>query len=116
MTVEQIAQVCHEINRAYCSVLGDDSQTSWEDAPEWQRKSAISGVNFHLENPEAGADASHQSWFMEKFKDGWVYGEVKNAETKEHPCMVSFKELPQWQQAKDYLFKQTVHSLKQYIK
>ena len=116
MTVEQVAQVCHEINRAYCKALGDYSQPIWDVAPEWQKTSAINGVNFHLNNPDAGADASHKSWFMEKFNDGWVYGEVKNPETKEHPCMVPFEELPEWQKAKDYLFRQTVHSLLPYIK
>ena len=35
MKVEQIAQVAHELNKAYCESLGDNSQPSWEDAPEW---------------------------------------------------------------------------------
>lgn len=115
MTIEQIAQVCHEVNRAYCRSLGDDSQPFWDVAPEWQRTSAINGVNFIIDNPDAGPDASHKSWYDEKFKDGWTYGEIKNPETKEHPCMVPFKELPQWQQAKDYLFRQTVISLLPYL-
>lgn len=29
MTVEDIARVCHEVNRAYCRSIGDDSQVSW---------------------------------------------------------------------------------------
>lgn len=40
MTVEQIvrvAHVAHEVNRAYCQSLGDNSQPTWEDAPHWQR-------------------------------------------------------------------------------
>ena len=44
MKVEQIAQVAHEINQAYCEALGDNSQTSWEDAPQWQKESAVLGV------------------------------------------------------------------------
>lgn len=112
MTVEQIAQVAHEINKAYCDALGDNSQTTWEEAPEWQKTSAINGVNFHLSNPEAGADSSHNSWMKEKVDAGWVYGEVKDAEAKTHPCIVPFEQLPKEQQAKDFLFKQVVHSLK----
>jgi hypothetical protein len=112
MTVEQIAQVAHEINRAYCIAIDDTSQTSWDDAPEWQKTSAVNGVNFHLENPNAGADSSHNSWMKEKVDSGWVYGEVKDAEAKTHPCIVPFESLPKEQQAKDYLFRQVVHSLK----
>ena len=32
-----------EINRAYCAALGDTSQLPWDQAPEWQRQSAING-------------------------------------------------------------------------
>ena len=41
---EYIAKVCHEVNRAYCMSQGDGSQPRWEDAPDWQKQSAISGV------------------------------------------------------------------------
>ena len=111
VTQEKVAQICHEVNRAYCQALGDFSQPTWEDAPEWQRKSAINGVSFHVMNPTAGADASHISWLAEKVKDGWVYGDVKNPEKKEHPCMVPFELLPKEQQAKDFIFRQIVHSI-----
>lgn len=107
-----IAKVAHEINAAYCLAFGDDSQPSWEDAPEWQRISAVNGVQFHLANPDAGPQASHESWLAEKVADGWVYGYVKDPDKKEHPCMVPFSDLPKEQQAKDFLFRQTVHSLK----
>ena len=33
MQTEQIARVCHEVNRAYCKALGDESQLPWVDAP-----------------------------------------------------------------------------------
>lgn len=74
MTIEQIAKTAHELNKAYCASLGDHSQPSWEDAPDWQKDSAIRGVQFHLNNPTAGPEASHE--------------------------------------AKDHIFRQTVHSLK----
>jgi hypothetical protein len=115
MTKEQIAQVAHEINRAYCAALGDHSQAHWEDAPEWQRKSAVNGVEFHLSNPNAGPSASHESWMKEKEADGWKYGPVKDADKKEHPCYLPYEELPTDQKAKDYIFRQIIHSLKPYI-
>ena len=110
-----IAQVCHEANKAYCEGIGDDSQVAWEDAPEWQRKSAIDGVIFHLEHPEAGPENSHESWLAEKKANGWTYGPIKNEKVKAHPCMVPFSQLPPEQQAKDFIFRQLVHSLKKYL-
>ena len=111
MTLEKIAQVAHEINRAYCQAIGDHSQPTWDDAPEWQKVSALTGVEFHIANPNAGPDASHNSWLKQKEEEGWKYGPVKNPDTKEHPCYVPYEELPTDQKAKDYLFRQIVHSL-----
>jgi hypothetical protein len=111
MEIIKIAQVAHEVNAAYCRAIGDNSQPSWEDAPEWQRESAIAGVKFQLENPNSPPSASHDSWLKQKEEDGWKYGEVKNPELKEHPCFVPYEELPLEQKVKDYLFKQVVSSL-----
>lgn len=112
MTVEQVARVAHEINKAYCEAIGDTSQPTWENAPEWQKSSAIEGVKFHLANPDASPSASHESWLAQKAKEGWTYGPIKDPEKKEHPCYVPYHELPVEQRAKDYLFRQVVHSLK----
>lgn len=111
MDIEKIAKVCHEVNRAYCVSIGDDSQLPWEKSPQWQKDSAINGVKFNIENTELGPDASHISWLEEKEKDGWKYGPVKDAEKKEHPCFVTYEELPPEQQAKDYIFRAVVHNL-----
>lgn len=106
-----IARVAHEINRAYCAALGDMTQLPWDLAPEWQRASAIAGVEFHLAHPNAGPEASHESWAAQKRAEGWAFGLVKNPELKTHPCLVEFELLPREQQAKDYLFRATVHAL-----
>lgn len=106
--VLKIASVTHEVNRAYCQALGDNSQVSWNDAPKWQKESAILGVKLHLDNPEAGPEASHKSWLKQKERDGWKYGERKDVEEKKHPCMVPFEHLPQSQQAKDFIFRAVV--------
>ena len=115
MTVEQIAEVCHETNRAYCATLGDNSQTTWAEAPEWQRTSAVNGVRFHLDNPNAKPSHSHESWLAEKEASGWKYGPVKDAEKKEHPCFVPYDELPPEQKAKDALFIGVVHALRSMV-
>lgn len=116
MTPISIAAVCHEANRMYCLALGDTSQPPWMEAPDWQRTSAIKGVEFHLERHAKGVtpsqSASHDSWLDEKRADGWKYGPVKNAATKEHPCFVAYDELPADQQAKDALFGAIVAALK----
>ena len=108
---DRIAEVAHEVNRAYCNALGDHSQPEWKDAPQWQRDSARLGVDMHVENPDAGPQASHVSWMAQKESEGWVYGDEKRPDLKQHPCMVPFDQLPREQQAKDHLFRGVVHAL-----
>lgn len=115
MTKENIAQVAHELNKAYCESIGDNSQPDWDNAPEWQKSSAINGVQFHLDNPDAPPSASHESWLKQKTEEGWKYGDVKDPEKKEHPCFVPYDQLPTEQKSKDFLFKQTIHSLKKFL-
>ena len=111
MTPAQIARVCHEVNRAYCQALGDDSQPTWDDAPQWQHDSAMMGVTLHSHG-EHGPEASHASWMAQKVAEGWKYGAYKDPENKLHPCMVPFDKLPREQQAKDFIFRAVVHALR----
>lgn len=35
--VQIAAKAAHETNRIYCEAIGDPPQSTWEEAPEWQR-------------------------------------------------------------------------------
>ncbi len=103
------AQAAHEANRAYCAALGDNSQVTWEAAPDWQRESAIKGVEGVLRGNDP--KQSHESWLEEKVRTGWKFGAVKDPDKKEHPCMVPYEDLPPEQRAKDHVFVNVVKSL-----
>ena len=110
---EDVAKICHEANKAYCATIGDNTQPSWEDAPEWQKESAINGVRFHCLNENTTPADSHNSWLKEKTEQGWSWGEIKDAEKKEHPCFTAYENLPKSQQIKDYIFKNIVEAYKE---
>ena len=105
-TIEACARAAHEVNRAYCLALGDASQPSWEETPEWQQASARNGVIHAL----AGStpEQSHESWLAEKVAAGWKYGPVKDPHRKEHPCFVPYDALSPEQRQKDTIFVGTV--------
>ena len=107
--IEACARSAHEANRAYCIALGDDSQLSWDAAPDWQRQSAMKGVLGVLAGN--GPEASHESWLREKTEQGWKYGPVKDPDKKEHPCFVPYAELSAEQKMKDYVFVQVVRAM-----
>lgn len=100
------ARAAHEVNRAYCLAIGDTSQVSWDDASEWQKQSALKGVEAVFAG--AGPEQSHEGWFEEKKATGWKYGPIKDPEKKEHPCFVPYADLPPEQKKKDLLFVGTV--------
>lgn len=109
--IEAIAKVCHQANKAVCVAFGDMSQPEWADAPEWQRTSAIKGVQFVIDNPNAPPSASHESWLAEKAATGWSYGPEKDPERKRHPCFVPYDQLPPDQRAKDHVFCAIVRAM-----
>lgn len=109
MMIEQIARITHEVNRAYCASLGDHSQPAWEDAPQWQKDSAIAGVKANIEgNPSP--EENHANWMKHKEAEGWKYGAYKDPENKLHPCMVPYDRLPVEQRTKDHLFRAVVRA------
>lgn len=108
---EQAARIAHEVNRAYCQALGDESQPSWEEAPDWQKSSCIDGVKHHLIS-DLTPEESHAAWLTHKELDGWKWGPVKDPEKKEHPCFLPYHRLPPEQKAKDYIFRAVVRALK----
>lgn len=109
--IQTIAEVAHEVNKSYCETIGDNSQPHWADAPDWQKQSAIAGVKAIWANRELTPEQSHESWMEQKIKDGWKWGKEKNAEKKEHPCLVRYEFLNQEQRTKDHLFTGVVKAI-----
>lgn len=108
-TTEQIARVCHEANRAVQHATGEAISPSWDDAPDWQRESAIDGVQGALEGRTP--DQSHEGWLAHKQATGWTHGLIKDEATKQHPCMVPYAELPPEQKVKDHVFTSIVNAM-----
>lgn len=100
--IDFVARVAHEANRAWCEAHGDSSQLPWERAESWQKESAKRGIQSVL----AGATPrqQHEHWREAKVSDGWIYGPVKDAAKKVHPCLVDYDKLPREHKAKDALY------------
>lgn len=115
-SVIAVARLCHELNREWCDACGDTSQLAWHDSPQWQRTSAIRGVQHVLDNPDADDASQHDAWMRDKLAAGWTHGPVKDEAAKTHPCLVPYAELPEEQRIKDTLFRGLVKLLQPYIR
>jgi hypothetical protein len=53
-----------------------------------------------LQLTELLARNAHEIWAKKRLGDGWTYGPVRNDAEKQHPCLISYDELPESE--KDY--------------
>ena len=60
------------------------------------------------------AENTHEVWAQQRIRDGWIYGEVRNDEKKEHPCLVPYSELSDSE--KEYDRNTSLQTLKLIIK
>lgn len=110
--LKTIARVCHEANRAWQHATGDPAPSPpWDEAPAWQRESAVDGVRHALNG--ATAEELHNAWSEYKRAEGWTYGDAKDPAAKTHPCLVPYADLPEDQRRKDTLFAAVVAALSQ---
>ncbi len=43
----------------------------------------------------------HEVWAESRISQGWTYGEQRNDELKQHPCLVPYEDLPEVEKAYD---------------
>ena len=108
MNIDDIAETCHEANRALQRQYGEQVSPPWSASPAWVKESARAGVLSAING--ATPEELHQAWSDHKLAEGWVYGKEKDGIAKTHPCLVPYHELPLEQQAKDYVFAAIVRA------
>ena len=109
---DEIAQVCHEANRALQVVAprqGVPTSASWEDVSGEMRRSGIHGVQ--LARAGATPEQLHEEWCAFKRAEGWTFGLTKDEEAKTHPCLLPYADLSPVDRAKDRLFLAIVQAL-----
>jgi hypothetical protein len=112
---EGIAKIAHEVNRSYCEEIGDVVMPAWDECPIYHHNAYIAGVKSVLLGETTNPAEQHAAWMRDKLNDGWVFGAVKDAARKTHPCLVPYTELPQQQRTKDALFRTVVTASFTYI-
>ena len=102
MNIDDIAETCHEANRALQRQNGEHVSPPWSASPAWVRESARAGVLSAING--ATPEELHEAWSAHKLAEGWVYGKEKDGIAKTHSCLVPYDELPETQRIKDRVF------------
>lgn len=50
---------------------------------------------------EAMAKNVHEVWAQSRMEQGWTYGQERNDQLKQHPCLVAYEELLEVEKAYD---------------
>ncbi len=50
---------------------------------------------------EALSKNAHEIWARERMREGWTFGPTRNDQRKEHPCLISYEELPESERVVD---------------
>lgn len=81
MKVIAIAALTHAMCAAYMRSIGETRvMLRGKISSQAERQSFIANVELHLVNPNLTQEERHNNWLAAKEKDGWVYGEIKDAE------------------------------------
>jgi hypothetical protein len=56
------------------------------------------------------AEHVHETWAMQRIKDGWTLGRTRDDKKKRHPCLVPYADLPESE--KEYDRNTALESLK----
>ncbi len=106
--IDEVARMCHLVNREYSRAFGDKGIPNWDNATEEQRHSTRFGVAMVLDHPYVTPRELHESWLATYQKNGWRHGEVTDREAKTHKDLLPFDELPPEVRMKDVLFRAVV--------
>lgn len=88
-----IASVGHSVQCGIDYAFGLPELHQWGlmgEAYKTQMKASVRAVLIHDKSPKS----LHDGWVRRLAQEGWVRGEVKDAEKKTHPLLVAFDELP----------------------
>jgi ryanodine receptor 2 len=58
------------------------------------------------------AENIHENWAKRRLDEGWIYGDQRNDQKKQHPCLVPYPQLPEEEKAYDRLIaEETVRAI-----
>ena len=120
ITITQAAMLCHataiNLHAAVEAISGNlltkQDCPSWEELPETDRQDGLAAVQFHFDNPQAGAADYHELMVKQLVGAGWAFGPTLDENAKLSPQIIPFSALSESDQAIEFLLKGIVDYLR----
>lgn len=87
-------------------------QPPWDEADGDMKTSSVKGVQFVIDNPKSTSEQIHAAWCEERWRQGWIWGPVKDLAAKLHPALRPYKELSEGTKRKDAVFQAIIQALR----
>jgi len=101
-------QVFYAASQALQATLGEP-QPPWDELPAWQHQAMVDVTRSCMMG--ANPKQLHTLWVQHYSAQGWTYGPEKNWETRQHPIIILWHELPLRYQARFKLWQAMVATL-----
>ena len=95
LSIDQVAGIVYAATDAY-NVAVDDAEPRprWLDLDEGMQAKVIEAVVAIRDTEAANVEHNHELWCEQMEAAGWHHGPTLDYETKEHPNLVPYEDLP----------------------
>ena len=111
----EIAEVAHNVERAFRLALAEPVKYTWKDETDEKKVDMLETVTLIRENIEVNAgkvqEMMHERALKTLCARGYVFGQKEDSNIKTSNIMVRFADLPLEQKAKIAIVYQTIASL-----
>ena len=108
MPEKVFARVFYAASLVLQEALGEP-QPAWDELPAWQQDAMVDVTRRCMVG--ATPEQLHALWVQHYSAHGWTYGPQKNWETKQHPVILPWQQLPGRYQARFKLWQAIVMTL-----
>ena len=102
------ARVFYAASQVLQEALGDP-QPPWDELPAWLQEALVDVTRKCMLG--ATPEQMHALWVQHYSAHGWTYGPQKNWETKQHPMIAPWQQLPARRQARAKLWQAIVTTM-----
>lgn len=107
---DKICELCHLANNELMIANNETPCGNWDTLDSHLKQMTRDSVSVIIDKPNITAEDIHNTWMTNKAKDGWVYGDIKDANKKTHPLMIPFADMNAIDKAKDQSFIDIVNA------